>query len=151
MLDGSTLINKFHSSKSKYIWNLKTKDGLVYIENKEENKVLELQIGAYDLEDQFNEDYHYSGDEIIGDDEIYYDSEDKLIEDDEGYYYSGDKINGDDEDHYYSGDFYFEDNKPLKSAFIEDNPKQLWKKTKPDTPRSCTNLHKSPSLPKRSI
>ena len=73
-LDGSTLINKFHSSKSNYIWSLKTKDGLVYIENKEKNKVLELKNGKYSWE--------------IG----------KLIEED----------------------------------FVEDNPKQLWKKAKPD-------------------
>ena len=80
---------------------------MVYIENKEKNKVLELQIGAYNLEDQFNEDYHYSGD----------------------------KINGDDEDFYYSGD-----HKPsardsyelIEADFVEDNPKQLWKKAKPN-------------------
>ena len=68
------MINKFHSSKSNYIWNLKTKDGLVYIENKEKNKVLELQSRK-----SFRE-------------------KDKLIEED----------------------------------FVEDNPKQLWKKAKPD-------------------
>ena len=61
------LINKFHSSKSNYVWSLKTKDGLVYIENEEKNNVLELKNG-------------------------------KLIEEE----------------------------------FVEDNPKQLWKKAKPD-------------------
>ena len=73
-LDGSTLINKFHSSKSNYVWSLKTKDGLVYIENKEKNEVLELQNRKSRRE------------------------KDKLIEED----------------------------------FVEDNPKQLWKKAKPD-------------------
>ena len=113
-MDGNKLINKAHSSTSNYVWSIKTRGSLIYIENKEKNKVLELQIGAYDLEDQFNEDYHYSGD----------------------------KINGDDEDYYYSGDKLIEDNKPSRSArdsfglieadFVEDNPKQLWKKVKPD-------------------
>ena len=73
-LDGNTLINKFHTSKSNYVWSLKTKGGLIYIENKEKNKVLELQNRK-----------HRRG-------------KDKLIEED----------------------------------FVEDNPKQLWKKAKPD-------------------
>lgn len=72
-LDGNTLINKFHSSKSNYDWSLKTKNGLVYIENNETNKVLEVKGNPSKK----------GG---------------KLIEED----------------------------------FIEDNPKQLWKKAKPD-------------------
>ena len=73
-LDGNTLINKFYSSKSNYNWSLKTKGSLVYIENKEKYKVLELQNRKSRQE------------------------KDKLIEED----------------------------------FVEDNPKQLWKKAKPD-------------------
>ena len=69
------MINKFHTSKSNYVWSLKTKDGFVYIENKEKNKVLELKNGYY-----------------------YWERDLELIEED----------------------------------FVEDNPKQLWKKAKPD-------------------
>jgi hypothetical protein len=72
-LDGNTLINKFHSSKSNYVWSLKTRDGLVYIENKEKDKVLELEIGAGDVSSY---DYFYA----FGDYEQQ--TEDKLIEED---------------------------------------------------------------------
>ena len=68
------MINKFHSSKSNYGWSLKSKGDLVYIENKEKNKILELE----------NTKYHWG--------------KDKLIEAD----------------------------------FVEDNPKQLWTKAKPN-------------------
>ena len=50
------LINKFHSSKSNYVWSLKTKDGFVYIENKEKNKVLELINGYYYGERELSEE-----------------------------------------------------------------------------------------------
>ena len=72
-MDGNKLINNAHSSTSNYNWSLKTKGGLVYIENKEKNKVLELEYRKHHWE------------------------KDKLIEED----------------------------------FVEDNPKQLWKKEKP--------------------
>ena len=54
MLDGSTLINKFHSSNSNYNWSLKTKGSLVYIENKDD-KVLGVQREKYPWEiDKFD-------------------------------------------------------------------------------------------------
>ena len=88
MLDGSTLINKFHSSKSNYVWSLKTKDGLIYIENKDKNKVLELEIRRGRGRGQGQGRGRGRGRW----------EKDKLIEED----------------------------------FVEDNPKQLWKKAKPD-------------------
>ena len=78
---------------------------MVYIENKEKNKVLELQIGDSSYDNYYDtgeyEDYHYSGDEINGDDEDFYEDGDKLI----GL---------------------------IEADFVEDNPNQLWKKAKPD-------------------
>ena len=76
-MDGNKLINKAHSSTSNYNWSLKTKGGLIYIEKKEKNKVLELEIGAGDVSS-----YDYLDDYNYGYDDYEQQTEDKLIEED---------------------------------------------------------------------